>query len=145
MQFLVPRPATDAAGSNTESTAAVQAKPAAAPEVFKRSKPALQLVRPTAVRVASKTPSNNKKNDATATAGQITVTKPVLLPRTQLPSPLPAPRVEGGESATAPVAGAPRRAFRIPTLPPDSLPSLSALFNPENFSISSLLARKRSR
>ncbi|KAL4525179.1 hypothetical protein Ndes2526B_g07350 [Nannochloris sp. 'desiccata'] len=154
-KFLVPRQAADAGGSNVKSPAAVEAAAAAPPPpetIFKRSKPALQLFRPGAITadkprksLIEKT-SINDKTEAKDAAPETTITKAkeakTLLSR-NLSScpPAPLPVAAADASAVAPAARVQRRAFRIPTLPPDALPSLSALLLFENLSISCLLAR----
>ena len=142
LQFLVPRQAASAAGSNAKSPAAGQAaQPAAG---FKR----LQLVRPGAPSAAKKPatnlpekPSKITKNDVQKVSLPETVKQlKASLPRNLLPRPSPSlPAAQAPVAAAAP-SGAPRRAFRIPTLPADALPSLSALFQLEKNSISSFLA-----
>ena len=148
----MPRQAADAAGSNGKSPATGQAAAAAPlPETnFKRIKPALQLVRPGAItaekptRTLIKKPSSlNDKTEANVSVPETAVSKAnevksLLSPRP--PAPLPVAAADA--TATVPALRAQRRVFRIPTLPPDALPSLSDLLLFEKFSISSLLARK---
>lgn len=149
LQFLVPRQAAAAAGSNAKSPAAGQAAPQPATG-FKR----LQLVRPGAPSAAKKPATNLPEKSVKITNSGLqkvslpktTVSKvkqpKASLPRNLLPRPSPSlPAAQAPVAAAAP-SGAPRRAFRIPTLPADALPSLSALFQLENNSISSFLACK---
>jgi len=150
----VPRQAADAAKSNGKSPAAGQAAGAPLPEaplpetISKRlkSKPALQLVRPGTItaeptRSLIKKPSSvTDRTDAKGATPKTAVSKAQGLSLLLPPAPLPVAAADA--TAIIPAFRAQRKAFRIPTLPPDALPSLSALLLFENLSISSMLACK---
>ena len=153
---MVPRQATDAAGSKAKPQVAGQAEaetPSPSEKTLKRPKQplALQLARsgPTPagnppkslVNIASK----NEKNDSTKNKPPPQIPAKVLLRKTLHAASPPPP---SGLAAPAPAVaapaptGGPRRPFRIPTLPSDALPPLSDLFKLDTSSIFSSLARE---